>query len=114
MRRGRFASALVLASALTIANSGPAGASFLGTPGKVASLRPEPDTTLEIWDPVDGSVVPVMQTVIPRTDGSLYGSNGRPVWSPDGTKVAFVATVADHGDFELDGNPVTDHTAIHV
>ena len=114
MRRGRFASALVLAIALTIANPGPAGASFSGTPGKVASILSEPDTRLQIWDPVDGSVTFVTETVMPRTDGSLYGSNGRPVWSPDGTKVAFVKTIADHGSFELDGHPVTDHTAIHV
>jgi pimeloyl-ACP methyl ester carboxylesterase len=114
MGHGRFASALVLAIALTIANPGPAGASFSGTPGKVASILSEPDTRLQIWDPVDGSTVFVTETVMPRTDGSLYGSNGRPVWSPDGTKVAFVKTIADHGDFELQGQPVTDHTAIHV
>ena len=114
MPRAPFALALVLVIALTIANTGPASASFSGTPGKIAFLRPESDSSLVIFDPVDGSEQAVTTTVKPRTDGSLYGSNGRPVWSPDGTRVAFVKEVPDGGSFELDGHLVTDHTAIFV
>jgi pimeloyl-ACP methyl ester carboxylesterase len=109
-----LALALVLVIATTIANPGPATASFRGTPGKVAYLATESDSSLLIWDPVDGSTTSVTKTVQPRTDGSLYGTNGRPVWSPDGTKIAFVSTVKDSGNFELNGQPVTDHTAIFV
>jgi pimeloyl-ACP methyl ester carboxylesterase len=110
MRRAPLALALILVTALLIANPGRAAASFRGTPGKVASISI--DLNLQIWDPVDGSFNTITKTVEPRTDGTLYGTNGRPVWSPDGTKVAFVKEVPDPGDFELHGTRIDTHTAI--
>ena len=104
----------VLAVLLLVA-AVPASASFRGTPGKVAVTSA--NSELQIWDPVDRTATTITSTVEPRSDGTLFGTNGRPVWSPDGLKVAFVKEVPDPGDFSFaeSGDPRVDtHTAIFV
>src|SRR6476619_1084933 len=97
---------------LVLACASPATASFKGTPGKVADINA--DLKLEIWDPVDRTAQVITVTVEPQSDGSQWGTNGRPVWSPDGTRVAFTKTVPDSGSYETNGQPVDKHTAIFI
>jgi pimeloyl-ACP methyl ester carboxylesterase len=94
----------LLAGLAALLATAPAHAAFPGTPGRVAYLdNTSPEMPLMVWTPAmgQGSADPVgIDTFhwqetdkVPMT----IGFPSAPVWSPDGTRLAFAAKVPDPG-----------------
>ena len=121
--RSLFGPLAVVAAALaSLALAPAAGAEYQGTPGKIAYLDNltggGPATSrypLKIWDPKDGGGVEG-QVLVPETwhveeeHEVVNGLPSAPVFSPDGTEIAFSALVPDPGIPEVPGF----HTAIFL
>jgi hypothetical protein len=112
-----------LAVVLALLAAVPAGASFEGTPGKVAYLLgDEADWQLRLWDPVTEGTSTVEPTTWDAdnmgTGHDVHGAEWKigagdvpsaPSWSPDGSQFAYAKRIDDPGDFEG-----LQHSAIFV
>jgi pimeloyl-ACP methyl ester carboxylesterase len=118
----RLARAVValFAFAVPLSLASTASAEYQGTPGKVAYIGTGPKYPLKLWDPVEadwehpqaGQKTLVEETFhFPGQQEVVLGERSTPVFSPDGTRIAFSALVQDKG---VKAPAVGWHTAIFV
>lgn len=119
MRPARAVVALcVFAVSLSLVST--ASAEYQGSPGKIAYLGTAPKFPLKLWDPGEadwehpqaGVKTLVGETFhYPGPYEVVRGERSTPVFSPDGTKIAYAALVKDEG---VVAPAVGWHTAIFV
>ena len=107
--------ALLLALAIALVTAVPAHATFEGTPGKIAFIDQKDGQDrppLKVWDPAkDETRIIAAETYALSTQSTLsLGFNSTPVWSPDGTRLAFVKSIDGTGNSPY----AILHTALYV
>jgi hypothetical protein len=93
---------LPLAALLALVAAAPAQATFSGSSGKVAWVE---DHQLKVDDPFDDAAPAVLAGAANR-DGAMAPTSA-PVWSPDGTKIAYTEATTNTDRFP-------DHSAVFV
>lgn len=102
-----------MALVIAVVAAAPAHAEFEGTPGKVAYVDGAGDLPpLKVWDPARDETTTIEAQTVERPSASdvSNGVQSAPVWSPDGTKLAYVKSIDKTGNSPI---PVME-TAIFV